>query len=148
MKSGLKILQTRLNIESVLFHYGLEIPVIQMTLIDRCVFLKNFQFITNFELVAKDHFEPWKLGIGKHAKVLGTTAMRGWREKAPWNSMQVIEHYSLIEIDFDRANPGYGILPFVIHGFEWLIPGKTNSFGVKKGLEKRGIKVKDARKAA
>lgn len=100
----------------------------------------------------------WNIAIKDHdpLNVGGDTAIKGWRENKPWVAAQFILHYHLnhgdfIEVDFDLANPDQGLLPLILHGFEYLryrIPtlvGKpkaiTNPMIVKKRLEKRGMAV-------
>jgi len=138
MLTGAAIAQCRANIEAVLRSYGLpRVDVIQESCdVDR---FKAFVPPT-FEPALMDSraFSCWN-----QVKHHGATALRGWREEVPRESLQIIEHADgRWEFDIDRINPGRrDVVSFIGHAIECLRPGKTDPFKVRDGLRKRGITV-------
>jgi len=89
----------------------------------------------------KHRFKRWD-----YVKNHGVSAVGGWREYIGMYSMQIIRHeHGTLETDFDLFNPDFGLGPVICHFWEVIIPGKTDSFRVLKGLRKRGLRVVDAR---
>ena len=101
--------------------------------------------------------EPWKRGIARHKPFGGKakTAIRGVRGVRVFGAVQIIVHLYegrfYLEIDFDRVNPGRGLLPAIGHAGEWLWlrrswlrfrpKYKTDPWRIAELMRRNGIKV-------
>lgn len=157
----LRILQMRANAEALFRHYGIFVPRVVLTFVDRTVFVESELFMLDFLPMAQKElpdgslepfdkaihrFKHWTHGIDDHKFTDQVSAIEGWHEYTPTNSIQIIRHdWGVIECDIDRFNPDFGLAPLIGHGIECLWPGKTDSFKVARGLRKRGIPVTDVR---
>ena len=97
-----------------------------------------------------ERFEPWNLALGEHPLPVDAIAIVGWRERVPFASLQVVAHITrdavYLEVDFDIGNPGFGLVPLLIHGAEVLShivskatgrPHVTNPFRMRRLLMRR-----------
>ena len=132
------------NVQAWLKEYELEFVNIitwgpLMPQEDRCFIEWNDALFTY--LIAE--FPPWRRAIKEHKPMGCVTAKSGWREPRAWYSAQLISHHydpfnlRFFEIDFDKCNPDYGLLPMLGHGVvEWLPNSvfkiKTDPFSVAK----------------
>ena len=152
MKPTLRIRQMQENAEALFRYYDLFVPQAILHLVDRTIFVESELFMIDFLKIAQDEREMFNSTIHRFKRWdfvsnHGLSAIEGWREYEPMESMQIIRHdYGVLEVDFNRFNPDFGLALSFGHLFEILRPGKTDSFAVAKGLRKRGIPVPDVRK--
>jgi hypothetical protein len=133
-----KQLQTLANIRAVLGSYNLpELEIVEVRE-DRVFFQKDYNAPLGMNyLVTCAGFKR----IGH-----GDDVVLSYREPVPWYALQIVFHRSgLIECDFDIGNPRQGLAPALCHFIELCWPGKTDAFRVMRGLQKRGVPVKDVR---
>lgn len=136
--------QTRWNIAGLLNHYQIVLGAVQLLKVDRVVVFGFPGFQERMEALTQcGLFTRWD-AVKNH----GPTALCGWREAVPFNSMQLIFHNTgslgVVELDIDRCNPAGGLFPAIGHSVEVLFPGKTNPFAVYRGLLSRGVEVEQA----
>ena len=99
-----------------------------------------------------NRFETWTAAIKDHEQIEDTFIATGWREAVPFASLQAIAHIGgwkrFLEVDFDIGNPGFGLVPLVVHGAEVLShivskatgrPHVTNPYRMRRLLMRRGI---------
>ena len=95
---------------------------------DRCLIQALDEWLEWIDANSQGPFaclHPWGLGIRRH-NPLGmdyVTAQEGWRGTRPFGAIQIILHElfsgnKFLELDFDEAGPGQGILPAAWHGVE------------------------------
>jgi hypothetical protein len=159
MKDALAIQQCLINVHAILAHYGLPKPILLGTLSDRILLDRSRIFLQALEELVPAKFETWDFVESHRLQDLkdgvpvgiiaphGVTAIRGWRERVPYCSLQVVEHKTaVLELDVDRWNPNFGAGPALLHLFECLHPGKTSPWTILRGLQHRGLSVMDIRK--
>ena len=136
-KKEKELLQCAENIRAGLAFHGFPRLKILTTHTTKVIFEASTEFIYKLEGMKKE-FSPYF-----YCKNHGLTALTTWRENVPRFSMQIVEHTDAIEVDYDMFNPNYGAGPGLFHLIEVLWPGKTNPFKIMRGLQKRGIPVKE-----
>ena len=105
-----------------------------------------------------ERFEPWNLALSEHPLPVGATVVIGWRERVPFASLQVVAHITktgvYIEVDFDIGNPGFGLVPLLVHGaevFSHIVskatgrPHVTNPYRMRRLLMKRKLPIVPAK---
>jgi hypothetical protein len=128
---------------------------------DRCLIRATGEWLEWLEANSQGPYpciQTWDHGIGQHnpLDLEDETAMQGWRGTRTLAAIQIILHgppekFIFLEVDFDLANPGRGLLPLIGHGVEWLwlrLPRlirrptrKTNPYRIARMLRRAGITV-------
>lgn len=128
---------------------------------DRCLIQATDEWLKWIDANSQGPFaclHSWNRSIRRH-NPLGldqATAREGWRGERPFGAIQIILHHlvgksEFLEIDFDEAGPGQGLLPAAWHGIEVVrlrLPRligrpkwKTNPYRIARLLRRSGIEV-------
>jgi len=146
MKDAIAIRQCQENIQALCRYHSLPELVIVANEAYKIQCKHRQVFVDCIKAMTPKYFEVYDY-VGMH----GLTAKRGWRERRFKYLLQIIEHEEpdgcpvLIELDVDICNPNFGIISAIGHLIEVLWPGNTDPFRVMRGLQKRGIPVRDMR---
>ncbi len=128
---------------------------------DRCLIRATSEWIDWIDANSHGYgrcLQNWNLGIHRHnpLELDDPTAMQGWRGTRPFAAIQIILHGPpersiFLEIDFDEAGPGQGVLPAIWHGVEvvrlrlprlvGLPKWKTNPRRIARMMRRDGIEV-------
>lgn len=137
------------------YHVGAPSIVLVKSLADRCLIEATDDWLK--WLTESSKVEPWKYGIARHKPFGGKakTAKWGVRGIRIFGAAQIIVHLYkgrlYLEIDFDRVNPGRGLLPALGHAGEWMWlrrswlifrpKYKTDPWRIARMMRRDGIKV-------